>query len=237
MNNLIRLSTQTGFMVLCREIIAEHATELTIRRNQLTHTSAAGIVDDSRWTHEVNFFIAQIVQPQTGNVLACPERIAAVRSAIDAATVHYLSSRICFRVDNMQHVSYERLVSDSLRDLGWHTQWMRFNNDHQSDVMAEMRDVKVIVHCRRYASSVGMLAIENAWQRQLTAGAGHAAIISDGRFASRAHRLASSRSIVLLHHNVLMQLEERLLGTDTWRKIPPRTASEKRSQYFAMEIS
>jgi hypothetical protein len=223
MNNKIVLSPQTAFVYSCKEIIAEHTSELTIRRNQLTRISVNGGVNDRKWIHEVGFFIGQILEPQVGSGLYhFPGCLDTVRNLIEAATVHYLSSRICFSLDN-SHIPYERLVSHSLSDLGWQTQLIYIGNDDRAAVMAEMRDKRVLIQCRHYASSIGILAIESAEDRRLDREVACAAIVSDGHFTDRARQLASSRAVVLLHHNHLMELEERIFGTDAWRLIPPRT--------------
>jgi hypothetical protein len=229
MTNQIRLSPQALFISHCKEIIAEHRSELTIRRNQLTRTSSEAAVDNTKWTQEVEFFIDQIVEPQANiSIRHSPERLNAVRSLIDAATVHYLSSRICFRLDNA-HSPYEQLVSDSLSDLGWHTHLIEVNDNDRADVIAEMRDKRILIHCRRYASSLGILAIESVQQRRSALGAAYGVIVSDGKFTDRARQLATPRTVILLHHNQLMQLEERLVGTDSWRSIAPRTVQSERA--------
>lgn len=237
MTNPITLSPQALFIIHCKEIIAEHRSELTIRRNQLTLTCSEAAAANTKWTQEVEFFIDQILEPQSNiSIRHLPERLNAVRRLIDAATVHYLSSRICFRLDKA-HSPYEQLVSDSLSDLGWHTQLIEVGDNDRADVIAEMRDKRILIRCRRYASSLGMLAIERVQQRRSALGAAYGVIVSDGKFTDRARQLAKPRAVILLHHNQLMQLEERLVGTDSWRRIPPRTVQSERAGPLFFEVA
>ena len=228
MSKVIELSAQATFIYLCVETIAEHTSELTIRRKQLTRTSSDGVVDSSRWAEEVESFIVWIVEPQAGQFRHFPRCLEKVRSLIDAATVHYLSSRICFCLDDTPDC-YEQLVSNSLSDLGWHTQLINIGESERAAVMAEMRGERILIICRRYASSVGILAIEDTHGLQLASGANYVVVVSNGGFTNRARQLAKSQLVILLHHNRLMELEERLFGTDAWRGIPPRIARDARS--------
>jgi HJR/Mrr/RecB family endonuclease len=125
------------------------------------------------------------------------------------------------------HITYEQAVANSLSDLGWRIRPVYVNNEDRASLMAEMRDERILIHCRRYALCVGLLAIEIAQQRQAASGATNVVIVSDGKFTDRARQLAASRSVMLLHHNRLMRLEERLFGTDAWRQIPPRTVQSE----------
>jgi hypothetical protein len=223
MNNDSALSAQTPFIRTCEDIVKEHTSELTIRRNQLSRTSSDGAMDNSKWFQEVESFIDQIMVPQTGDIRNAGERLNTVRELIDAATVHYLSSRVCFSLDG-NTIPYVQLVANSLSDLGWQTNLIKVSDDDRSELAAEMCDKRVQIHCRRFADSTGLLAIENACARQLLASADFVVIVSNDKFTKRAKHLAASRSVLLLHHNQLTQLEERIFGTDTWRNIAPRTA-------------
>jgi restriction system protein len=160
--------------------------------------------------------------PQTGNIRDAAERLTTVRELIDAATVHYLSSRVCFSLDG-NSIPYEQLVANSLSDLGWQTQLINVPDDDRAELIAEMRDKRVQIHCRRFAASTGLLAIENACAHQCLSSADFVVMVSNAKFTKRAKQLAASRSVLLLHHNQLTQLEERIFGTDTWRNIAPRT--------------
>jgi len=52
-------------------------------------------------------------------------------------------------------------------------------------------------------------------------------MVGNAKFTKRAKHLAASRAVLLLHHNQLTQLEERIFGTDTWRNIAPRTVQSE----------
>jgi restriction system protein len=232
MNNNSALSAHMTFIHSCGEIVKEHTSELTIRRNQLSRISSDGAVDNSKWFQEVDSFIDQIMVPQTGDIRDVAERLNTVRELIDAATVHYLSSRVCFSLDGSS-IPYEQLVANSLTDLGWETLPIRTPNDGRAELTAEMCHKRVLIRCRRFADSAGLLAIESVCAHRVLARADFVVLVGNEKFTKRAKQLAASHSVVLLHHNQLTQLEERIFGTDTWRYIAPRTVLTEATEFLA----
>ena len=92
----VSTSWHNDMLVLSELIIMEHAAELTVRRRQLTVTSAYGFIDESQWLREVDSFIEQTIEPSGGHVMASAERLLAVRWMIGSATAQFASSRAAF---------------------------------------------------------------------------------------------------------------------------------------------
>jgi hypothetical protein len=80
-------------------LITQHTVELTVRRRQLTTTSNYGLVDDSQWLQEVDFFIDEVIEEADGDVKISPDRLRTLRCMIDTATAQFAVSRVSFSPD------------------------------------------------------------------------------------------------------------------------------------------
>jgi restriction system protein len=201
--------------------------ELTIRRKQLTASMNYGLVDYSKWVEETEFFIERVVEPRAGKIKNSTKRLQAVRALIDTATASYASSRTGFSIE-MDPIAYEHLVSDRLHDLGWETRLTKGSGDQGVDVIAEMREKRVVIQCKRYRSSIGNAAVQEAYAGKSFEDADYAAVVSNAKYTPAARNLADSTRVILLHHDELTQLEEQIFETESWRsleaKVPPAAA-------------
>jgi restriction system protein len=192
-------------------IVKSHAAELTIRRKQLTVTLNYGLVDVSKWEQDRDLFIEKIIDRQTGEILTSGERLFAVWQMIDAATAQFADSRVPFS-PNMDPIDFEQMVADALTDLGWQTRLTKGSGDQGIDVVAEMRGKRVVIQCKRYASSIGNTAVQEAYAGKSFEKADYAAVVSNAKFTRGARQLAASTNVILLHHDELTQLEPKIFS-------------------------
>ena len=89
---LVSTSWHNDMLALSESIIVKHAAELISRRRQLTMTSNHGF-DESRWLHEIECFIDEVIEKSGGHVRSSPERLQAVRWMIASATAQFGSSK------------------------------------------------------------------------------------------------------------------------------------------------
>jgi restriction system protein len=207
-------SWHRNMLTLSESIINEHAAELAIRRRQLTSTSNYGLVDQSKWLQEVEFFIDEIIEESCGHVGNSPQRLQEVRVMIEQATANYSASRIGFSSD-MDPVDFEQMVADALADLGWETRLTKGSGDQGIDVIAEMREKRVVIQCKRYASAIGNSAVQEAYAGKSFENADYAVVVSNAKFTPGARQLAETTRVILLHHDELAQLEGRIFGATT----------------------
>jgi HJR/Mrr/RecB family endonuclease len=193
-------------------IITQHTPELIVRRRQLTTTSNYGLVDDSQWLQEVEFFIDEVIDKSGGEVRSSTEQLCTVRKMIDIVTARFVSSRAAFSPD-MDPIEYEQMVADSLTDLGWVTKLTKASGDQGIDVIAEMRGERVVIQCKRYASSIGNSAVQEAFAGKSFEGADYAAVVTNAEFTRSARQLADTTHVILLHHDELSKLELQIFGT------------------------
>jgi restriction system protein len=203
-----------------QQIVNEHSHELTIRRKQLTIHVPDGGIDDSHWQKEVSFFIEQIVEPQTSHLSNSGECAIQVRQMIEVTTANYLLSRVSFSLDR-DPLPFEHLVADALADLGWTTCFVNGDGDRGIDVVAEMREKRVVIQCQYAASPIHHTIVMEAYAGK-TFDTDYVAIVSNSTFTRNARWHAAGTRVILLHHNELTQLEERIFGTDSWRRFAPR---------------
>ncbi len=194
-------------------IVNEHATELTIRRKQLTATLNYGVVDDSKWRQDIEFFIDEVIESAGCNIRNFPSRVEAVRLAINEATHGFATSRLCFAPD-MDPTDYESMVADALSDLGWQTRLTKGSGDQGIDVIAEKCHKRVVIQCKRYGSAIGNAAVQEAFAGKSFEGAGYAAVVSNAPFTRSAKQLAASTNVILLHHDELSELETKVFSAD-----------------------
>ena len=95
---LASTSWHNNMLALSESIIVKHASELTVRRGQLTITSDYG-QDNSRWLLEVECFIDEVIEKSGGHVRSSPERLQAVRWMIASATAQFASLGTSLPVD------------------------------------------------------------------------------------------------------------------------------------------
>jgi HJR/Mrr/RecB family endonuclease len=193
-------------------IITQHTSELIVRRRQLTTTSNYGLVDDSQWLQEVEFFIDEVIDKSGGEVRSSIEHLLIVRQMIDTATARFAYSRVSFSPE-MDPIEYEQLVADSLADFGWQTRLTKASGDQGIDVIAEMRGRRVVIQCKRYSSSIGNSAVQEAFAGKSFENADYAAVVTNAEFTRSARRLADATHVILLHHDELSKLELQIFGT------------------------
>jgi hypothetical protein len=107
-------SCHNNMLVLSELIIMEHAAELTLRRRQLTVTSAYGSIDESQWLRELDSFIERTIEPSGAHVTGSPELLLAVRWMIGSATAQFASSRAAFSPDRGP-IAYQQEQVESLK--------------------------------------------------------------------------------------------------------------------------
>jgi hypothetical protein len=81
-------SRHNDMLALSEAIILNHAAALTALRRQL-NLSSNHAKDDSRWLHQVECFIDQVIEASGGHVRSSPELLRAVRWMIASATAQF----------------------------------------------------------------------------------------------------------------------------------------------------
>jgi restriction system protein len=203
-------------------LVAGHRNALLTRRRQLSVTTHYGTTDVSRWAQEIEIFLRTIIEPAAAGTLKSPARARYVRALVDLATADYANSRTSFSM-HMDPRAYEAMVADALQDIGWTTRLTKGSGDQGVDVIAEMREKRVVIQCKRYQSPIGNGAVQEAYAGRSFEDADFAAVVSNAGFTVGARQIAEATRVVLLHHDELHCLEEYIFGTTEWKRFrePP----------------
>lgn len=92
---LASTSWHNNMLALSESIIVKHSAELISRRSQLTRTSNHG-KDNSRWLHQVESFIDEVIEASGCHVRSSPELLRAVRWMIASATAQLAAPTVPF---------------------------------------------------------------------------------------------------------------------------------------------
>lgn len=92
-------SWHNNMLALSEHIIAQHSAELIARRWQLTAYGTYAL-DDSRWQHEMDCFIDDVLEATGAHVKRSPELLSAVQWMIAGATARFAPSRELGSIDS-----------------------------------------------------------------------------------------------------------------------------------------
>ena len=95
---LVSTSWRNDMLALSESIILNHSAALISRRRQLAIDSNRGL-DDSRWLHEVECFIDEVIEASCDHVRSSPDLLRAVRWMIASATAQFYLPTVPFSLD------------------------------------------------------------------------------------------------------------------------------------------
>ncbi|MBV9433225.1 MAG: restriction endonuclease [Hyphomicrobiales bacterium] len=108
-------------------------------------------------------------------------------------------------------VDYERHCAAILNAAGWTTKLTRGSGDQGVDILANRNGWRVVLQCKFYhGQPVGNKAVQEVISARLYERAKAAAVVSNASFTRSARQLANSGKVLLLHHDELSSLEQRL---------------------------
>lgn len=112
----------------------------------------------------------------------------------------YLDRVAAFRWhDDMNPLEFERHCAEAMRLAGWAAETTKGSGDQGVDVVAERARIRVVLQCKRYSTSVGNKAVQEAFAAKTFARAQHAAVVTNSQFTPAARALAASTGVLLLH--------------------------------------
>jgi restriction system protein len=103
-------------------------------------------------------------------------------------------------------VEYESLCCQILQQAGWKASKTPGSGDQGADIIAENGEIKAVIQCKHYDSSVGNKAVQEVIAAKIYYGATHAVVVSNNTFTHSARSLAAGAGVILLHHDDLPSL-------------------------------
>ena len=200
--------------------LAARNTTLRARAESLIETHAAALriarerLDDSQWLQAVEAFIDEIIEASGCQIRNSPPLLRAVRERMDLVTARRgtaTPARDGTKADGTPladgtPMAYEQAVADGLRALGWRTRLTGPGEDRHFDVIAQLRDQRVMIQCPGFVSPIRAGVIQELDDAKTRAGAHQVAIVSNAEFTPAARDLATLTGMIVLRHDDLARL-------------------------------
>jgi hypothetical protein len=209
-----RIANRYTLLRQAAAITAQQMGPLLRRRAQLVTLDPYGKPRFERWDKEIDYFIAQHIEPSL-TVAECAslrrnhERVATLLArTVEAAFAAQPASQVV--PDDMTPGEYEVFCADQLRQAGWSAHVTMLSRDQGVDVIAEKDRKRIILQCKLHARPVGNKAVQEAAAARAHEAADFAIVVSNNRFTPAAEQLASTNGVLLLHHRDLVTIDSLL---------------------------
>ncbi len=111
---------------------------------------------------------------------------------------------------SMSAYEYEHFCSELLKKSGWITKVTAASGDQGIDIIAAAGSIKLVVQCKLYSTPVGNAAVQQVLAGQAFEQADFAAVATNSSFTQSAKSLAAVANVILLHHDELPDLHNKL---------------------------
>lgn len=111
---------------------------------------------------------------------------------------------------SMSAYEYEHFCSEVLKRAGWITRVTTAGGDQGIDVIATAGSIKLVVQCKLYSAPVGNAAVQEIIAGRAFEQADLAAVATNSTFTQSAKSLAAAANVILLHHDELPDLHDKL---------------------------
>jgi restriction system protein len=207
-------SIQASLSKKAYDIVTDHLNVLARKKAQLVTRDDYGNVREDPYVKEVRYFLDTQVRPR----LDSTEDPLYTNTVVDLTKMifqrvdHYISENPQYNLfsDSLTAREYEIFCANQLAAAGWNAWTTPVGPDNGVDVIAEKNGKRVVLQCKLYSGAVGNKAVQEAAAARAHEKAHYAAVVTNSRFTSAAKKLASSNSVLLLHHSDLQDLFDRL---------------------------
>jgi restriction system protein len=204
---VVELATLTG-QVKIEKLLKQHLDTLVRRRAATRRVDHYGVVDETPWQRELDYFVAHVVIPTFSQ---------GERYVYDRKITQLIGDRVAqaeaaasWDVRDLSPEDFETWCAKELERSGWTTRLTARGADQGADVLATWDHFVVALQCKFYSSPVGNKAVQEAYASARHYGAEHAAVVTNAGFTKSARELAASTGVLLLAHTELGLLRSRL---------------------------
>ena len=196
-----------------QDIVEKHLETLTRKRQRLHIEDDYGVVDDSKWRNEVNYFMSKVLKPSLrsqGSLQAFQLNDNYLFEFIDEVVRNSSSVQSSQFDSNIDPIDYEHFCAGLLRIHGWDARITKATGDQGVDVIASKKAHKGAIQCKRYSSPVGNKAVQEVYSGMQFIGGNFCAVVTNSDYTRSARELARALGVLLLHHDELKLLEDKL---------------------------
>ena len=194
-----------------KQIVRNHATQLSIERSRRIRKDAYGNVSEKGWEKEIEYFIDKTI---------CRDLSAREKELLDYERLFQKTARLVDTVareknihcetnlrfyEGMAGEDYEQLCMDILVKCGWDVSPTKKTGDQGVDLLAIKNNVRVAIQCKRYSKSIGNSAVQEVISGKLIYRAHYGVVVSNVPYTKAAKELSEAGNIKLLHHYHLLE--------------------------------
>jgi uncharacterized protein len=201
-----------------RQIIADRAPIFAKKRSQTVYVDDYGLQVTDAWEKHKKYITNTVLanglleKGLSGKeIVAVLSDISRISDLIDDAAS---SVRVPSGTPDISKVfsgeDYERYCAEILDAAGWKTRLTKGSGDQGVDIIAELNGRRVALQCKFYSKTVGNRAVQEAIGAMSFERTVAGVVVSNAQFSRHAKLLANGARVLLLHHEELPSLEERL---------------------------
>jgi restriction system protein len=214
----------------------EHLKTLVRRKRILVIPDRYGVVNTSKWDGELDYFWRSVISGKIISALKIYEsnEITGVAKLISIGTPspplsdEYVKLVAIAEVDRLvveaskqtinQGVGeaptdcreYEGYCRSILEQAGWKAWQPPGSGDQGGDVVAEKKNVVVVLQCKLWNRQIDNSAVQEVVAAKVIYSATVAIVVSNQIYTDSAHQLAAANNVLLLHHDDLASLDSFL---------------------------
>ena len=202
-----------SFKFEVEQLLEKHAETLARKKAQLVYEDDYGTPRFDRWEKERAYFIETVIAPAEGRPILLTSPLGVkLLEAIELITANDPAepggSPSLGEVKDP--FAYEQAVADLLRRDGWDARHTKASGDQGADVLASRAGRRLVVQCKLWSQPVGNKAVQEVFAAKQHERADFAAVVTNSTFTLPARQLAATTGVLLLHHDQLPGLAERL---------------------------
>jgi restriction system protein len=213
-----------------RSIVKSHAYALAREKQRHTKIDAYGKADYSEWIKTgIKYFKDKVLATDPGYKGNFQEGAKAFNANIAEEYAPRYWNNFCnmlieeeinkivsknlhsnAEVNEMEGIQYENHCRILLKEEGWEVSITKASGDQGVDLIATKDNKRVCIQCKRFASPVGNSAVQEVTAGKLHWHGTHGVVVSNAGFTKSAQALARSTGVLLMSHDELADLENRL---------------------------
>ena len=203
---------------LSMEEVEEYLSLLLRKYQQLVTKDDYGNLQTNNFLKEIHYFIQSTLNidrhmQEYGHTIRHEFINALIDRIYDRIVEYSLVNNTTTNLEydkNMSPTEYEHFCKDILLGKEWVANVTQQSGDQGVDVIAEFDDNKVAIQCKLYSSPVGNKAVQEVFAAMQHIGASHSVVVTNNTYTRSAKELANTTGVLLLHHEDLKTLHEKL---------------------------
>lgn len=188
-----------------------HIKALSIKRKQLLYKDDYGKYKPEKWTKEIYYFLETVAFP---DLKLTDKQYTRYGQQVEFDVVDFINAeKVKIDFDpNISPTEYENYCALLLREQGWKASATKSSGDQGIDVVASKNGKRLVLQCKLYNSgSVGNKAVQEISAGRVHERADYSAVVTNAAFTESAKQLANTNDVMLLHHDELNWINDRLL--------------------------